>query len=449
VSHFTTSILSYLLNSLWQAPLVFGVAWLATRWAREHGPAWVHRIWVTALCAQALMPLARIPPDRWQQLDWPTFWTASHASLQDSIQIIVGPSTPVMTGYLHLPLPVARGLELLFAALLLFGFFRLAWQLHGTYQLLRGSKAYPVQAAIEECLQHCRDQAGLAPDHVRLLTSPSVSGPVTAGIRRHAVIVPPDFFESLSTAECEAVLNHEFAHVCRHDFAKNLCYEMLALPYVWHPILWLTRTRLAESRELICDAMAARISGGPKQYAHSLLRLAAVQSRQRPISVHALGIFETHPLERRIMHLTQLHTQSTLARRILTLTACAALGLITCASALALHLNVPLPAHAMMSNANPVHVSPGVIAGNRISGEIPHYPAEAKAKHIQGDVILKAVISKKGSIKDLHAISGPPILRTSAIKAVRTWHYRPYLLNGEPVEVETEIHVIYHLGDSK
>jgi protein TonB len=76
----------------------------------------------------------------------------------------------------------------------------------------------------------------------------------------------------------------------------------------------------------------------------------------------------------------------------------------------------------------------------------PVYPAIAKAARIQGTVILHAVIAKNGSIEELQYMSGPPLLVQSAMDAVRQWRYRPTLLNGEPVEVETTIQVIFSLG---
>ena len=76
----------------------------------------------------------------------------------------------------------------------------------------------------------------------------------------------------------------------------------------------------------------------------------------------------------------------------------------------------------------------------------PMYPPIAKAARVQGTVVLQAKISKTGSIEDLHVVSGPAMLQQSALDAVRTWRYRPYLLNNEPVEVETTINVIFSLG---
>jgi protein TonB len=76
----------------------------------------------------------------------------------------------------------------------------------------------------------------------------------------------------------------------------------------------------------------------------------------------------------------------------------------------------------------------------------PVYPPIAKAARVQGTVVLQAKISKTGSIEDLHVVSGPAMLQQAALDAVKSWRYRPYLLNNEPVEVETTVNVIFTLG---
>jgi periplasmic protein TonB len=75
----------------------------------------------------------------------------------------------------------------------------------------------------------------------------------------------------------------------------------------------------------------------------------------------------------------------------------------------------------------------------------PAYPVEARRAHIQGRVLLHAIISKEGQIADLQVISGPSELTAAAIDAVRQWRFKPYLLNDEPVEVDTQLIVDFEL----
>jgi protein TonB len=76
----------------------------------------------------------------------------------------------------------------------------------------------------------------------------------------------------------------------------------------------------------------------------------------------------------------------------------------------------------------------------------PKYPEAAKKAHIQGHVILKAIIGKDGDVENLQIVSGPPELAAASIDAVKQWKYRPYLQQGKPVEVETEIDVNFTLA---
>ncbi len=86
------------------------------------------------------------------------------------------------------------------------------------------------------------------------------------------------------------------------------------------------------------------------------------------------------------------------------------------------------------------------MAGNILTKVTPVYPQAAKDAKIQGAVVLDAVIGKDGLIKSLKLVSGPEELTHSAWNAVSQWTYKPYLLNGEPTEVETTITVNYSLA---
>jgi protein TonB len=86
--------------------------------------------------------------------------------------------------------------------------------------------------------------------------------------------------------------------------------------------------------------------------------------------------------------------------------------------------------------------------GDLMHKVLPTYPALARMARIQGQVVLRAVISKQGAIEDLKVLGGHPMLVPAAIEAVRQWRYRPYVLNDEPVEVETQITVNFYLGGS-
>jgi len=93
-----------------------------------------------------------------------------------------------------------------------------------------------------------------------------------------------------------------------------------------------------------------------------------------------------------------------------------------------------------------IRVGGNVAQANLIRQVTPVYPPIAKTAHISGTVLLHAIIGKDGTVQDLQYISGPPLLMKNAMDAVRQWRYKPTLLNGEPVDVDTTISVVFTLG---
>jgi TonB family protein len=198
---------------------------------------------------------------------------------------------------------------------------------------------------------------------------------------------------------------------------------------------------------MVCDRMASA-TADRTHYARSLLRLASLLAEGTPARTHyAIGISDANTFERRLMRLTETQSEIRGVRRLAAIVACVVLGIATCASALALHIGVDgLTAdHVDSQPSGPIAVAPGVMQGQRLNGPMPVYPPEAKKAKIQGTVVLDAIIGKDGTVEKLTVVSGPPALQTSSLDAVRQWIYKPFLLNGEPVEVKTTINVVYSL----
>jgi len=107
----------------------------------------------------------------------------------------------------------------------------------------------------------------------------------------------------------------------------------------------------------------------------------------------------------------------------------------------------PQPRVVPIEPVTKAHLPSSVAAGLLIYKVIPRYPALARQMRLEGNVVLSATISKSGTIANLHVVSGSPMLQQAALDAVSTWRYRPYLLNGQPVDVETTINVNFKLGD--
>ena len=479
LSHALSWLLSYLFNALWQIPLIFAAAWIAARMLRPAGPITdlgsdlgadpgvEHRVWVGALWLQLILPACNLQvASLWHTLLnlLPSAGTVGNGG----VHILLGSATTAGGSTLRLPLALEAGLVLAWASCSLYFAARLTWGLFQTHTLARTATRLKLTGeSASRWTGHCH-RMGIAAPPPEIAASPQGIGPVTIGLRRGLVLLPPAFLESIpahiATNDLDAVLAHELAHIQRHDFAKNLLYGLVSLPVAWHPLVWRTRARIAESRELVCDAMAAdtiaaEAVAGRRQYAQSLLRLASMLSASpRVANLHALGILSLNTdariFERRIMTLTHKRTPMSATRRILGAAACCVVAIATCTSALALHTGVsaltPSAENQASDSATPtkLHVKSSIMVRQRISGDNPTYPKELRAKKIQGTVVLDATIGKDGTIENIHVVKSPDKqFSESALEAVRTWRYRPYLLNGNPIEVDTTVNVIYCLAD--
>jgi periplasmic protein TonB len=106
--------------------------------------------------------------------------------------------------------------------------------------------------------------------------------------------------------------------------------------------------------------------------------------------------------------------------------------------------------HGEQSTAEPpekrIKVGGNVQAAKLCHQEVPRYPQEAKDAHVEGTVLIHAIIAKDGSICEAAVVEGPGMLAKPALSAVKNWRYSPTLLLGEPVEVDTTIKVIFTLS---
>jgi TonB family protein len=447
-----SGVLAYLLNSLWEVPLLFACGWLIARLVRRIGVEWEHRVWTATLVLQTVMPACSAahwssPWSLWSPWGLWRWFGNNSAPHQPHVSILFGVGERLGSG-LHLPNGFAAALVIAYLGICTFFLSRFAWRCRRL--ALWYADAVPIELSneAENIWRRCSRQFGI--ENVWLGASPRLFAPVTLGIRKKLVLLPADMSVQLPDRDLQTVLAHEFAHLRRNDFAKNLFYELLAIPVSYHALFWPTRERMIESREMVCDAIAAGVSGR-EEYARSLLWLASLLVRGAPIQTPpAIGIFDANTLERRLMRLTQTQIEWRGARRAVTIAACLVLGVSVCASALAFAANVNGIATA--SGDSPKAKGRQTVPASEMVKYLLHqvppvYPQEAKEQRIQGKVVLDAIINKDGAVENLVVVSGPKELQQSALDAVRQWKYKPFLLDGEPVEVETTINVIYSLAD--
>ena len=108
-------------------------------------------------------------------------------------------------------------------------------------------------------------------------------------------------------------------------------------------------------------------------------------------------------------------------------------------------LDTSPPPESGVSISGPVTLASGLMTSRLVHKVVPVYPSSAISKQVEGKVVLRALIGKKGRIRGLTVISGPREFFASALGAVQQWRYRPYLANGSPVEVTTDIELNYQL----
>jgi len=433
-------LIVYLVNSLWQIPLIVIAAWTAARMLRPVGPAAEHRVWVAALMLEASLPALSMAP--WERMHflWP--WSTHAGALVDG-DVAVVTSAGTAFAALRVPPAIVAMLVAAYLAITAFCAVRFAWQWIRLGRLNRSADLVdPGAGAAIDWKPWTRR---LEQSQIVLASSAEIFAPVTMGIMVKRVLLPKRLIRSMSQSELDAAISHELAHIRRNDFAKNLFYEIVALVGDYHPGVWFTRQRMTETREMVCDEMAAGDTGN-QEYAQSLLRLAHLLLQGRPVRVpQAIGIFDSNILERRLMKLTETKKRVGRGRRVILAGACVVLGLATAGSAVALRLSVDQKDNEALSKGIPSTVPPEQMQERLTNKVTPVYPPAAKKARTQGKVELDAVIGLDGHVENLKVVSGPNELQQSAMDAVRQWVYKPFLVHGNPVEVKTTISVIYTL----
>jgi beta-lactamase regulating signal transducer with metallopeptidase domain len=289
------ALLTFLLNSLWQIPIVAGVAALAC-WFMRNGPArHRHAILVAALVAALLLPAASVRrssgPAQTIEAPAPAIVSAS-APAAERAPFSVQPNTPAPR---VVPIPGGTALALLGAYVLFVAIqlARLAWRYKKTTEIRRAATPRTCPA-LERVSARCTTAFRLT--GADMLFSDTISGPVTAG---RAVILPDSIFRETRENLLTTAVGHEMAHIARHDFALNILYELLYVPISFHPAaLWL-RGEVDRTRELACDELVTTSLLEPAVYAESIVSIATTMSGV-PQPGYTLGVFDGDILEERI-----------------------------------------------------------------------------------------------------------------------------------------------------
>ncbi len=446
-------IVNYCVNSVWQVPLFLLAATIATRGVRRMGCGAQHAVWVAALALATIMP-------GWSASAGSMTVRSAYSGHTNSVVLLTdtaGQSAGSMSHHAAIELNPVLYRALFFAYMGLFvGLsIRLLWRVQRTRRLAERTKPIVIPQEFESVWQRCRSAFSIGP--IDVVSSRDVAGPVTLGFRRVMLVVPPDFFTQWEGEDVAAALGHECAHVRRNDFARNLAYEAMALPIAWHPATWILKGRIAESRELICDEMAADYVAGSADYARSLLRIAGTAyAHPSAATANAVGMFDANILEKRIMNLMEKKQPLSRGMRyglllLLAVTvgvACVAANALTATVAQA-SSDVQKPVAQVEGSKNKVYQVGGeVTAPNLISGADPEYPPEAlKArKKIIGTCVLSMVVDETGQPQQVKVTKSlAPAFDKNAVEAVKKWRFTPATLKGHSVPVSISVEVAYKL----
>ncbi|MBN9617078.1 MAG: TonB family protein, partial [Acidobacteriales bacterium] len=338
-------------------------------------------------------------------------------------------------------------LSFYFGAVIYFA-VRLAWSLRSTVRLVRQARPLSLTMEQEDVWSRCKRVFSL--DSARMLGSSRIAGPVTLGLREPMLLVPSDFAAECTTQDLLAALAHECAHMKRRDFQKNLFYEIASLLLVFHPVVWMLKSYIAQTREMICDGMATDGLIDSHRYTESLLRLAtmvAVGSRAYPS--HAIGIFDANILEKRIMmmNLKKPRVSSALKYGLVIPATVFLLSVAVGGAAMAVVIE-PTPSVQAADQAQPYgqvyKIGKDVKAPVLISSIEPQFPEAERGKKdkFEGACLVGFVVDSSGAVRDVHIKhSLRPDFDAKAVEAVEQYRFKPAMRANEPVAVALNVEV--------
>jgi len=376
------------------------------------------------------------------------FYVPHAANWHSSITLVAAQSGGPNPGIHVLPAVYAVPLLSLYFGSVLYFAMRFFWSLHCTTVMLRQTHPLLLAAEQEEIWCHCKQWFAL--DTARIVSSSEIAGPVAMGLLEPILLVPDKFAAECTPRDLLAALAHECAHMKRRDFQKNLFYEVLSLVVAFHPVTWMLKSHIAQTREMVCDAMATEKLIDSRSYTQALLRLATmVATASRVSTPYAIGIFDANILEKRIMmmNLKKKHLSSTLKYGLITPAIIFLFSVAVGGAAMAVVIE-PQPTSQTASQARPYgqvyHVGKDVSAPVLISSVQPEFPKSALGTKdkFEGKCLIGLVVDSSGVVRDVHVKrSLRPDFDENAIKAVEQYRFEPAKRSGEPVAVSLTVEV--------
>jgi beta-lactamase regulating signal transducer with metallopeptidase domain len=259
------ALIEYVLNALWQVPLLAGGAWLLLRMVKP-SPLIQHHLWLTVLGLAVLLPM--------HGMDFHRVSATQHtgavidASHQEGLVLLAqnkltqrhqwsafGPVFSARTGNLRLNARTAHWLLRLYVATIVIGLFRMTRAWLGARTLVQNSQETCLGNRDRMVLEDYSRRLGIKPPPLR--ESGEVSSPMIVGARAPVLLLPEGFARHTEN-EIRAALCHELTYIQRRDYLLNVACQVAALPLAWHPVVDWVQQRIHMTREMVCDAMAAQ-----------------------------------------------------------------------------------------------------------------------------------------------------------------------------------------------
>ena len=440
----TGFVASYVMNAVWETALIFLAAWIVGRMLRRLGPQAEHAVWVAALFTAIITPFLPML----QLFSGLIMNSPASGGRAGLILFVDEGGAPGGSGVLSLAQSWVSWLLAFYFVCGLILAARLLLSLRGTARLLRRAVPAKLPPEQEEIWRLRREAFSL--EEARILVSAAVPGPVALGLRRPVLLLPTGFADRCAPDDFLAAVTHECAHLKRRDFQKNLGYEAVSLALAFHPLMWIIKSRIAQTREMICDAIATEGHVDGPSYGRSLLRLAAmVAATPRRSTIHAIGIFDAGVLEKRIMRIRVKKQHAGAVLRCGLIGAASAILLSVAISAAAMGVVIAPQAAAKDSTqagayGHVYRVGHGVSAPvplNTVAAEFPK--AVRKDKKVPGGiVIVRIIVDADGLPQDVRVFrSYRPDFDAEAVKAVKKYRFRPAMREGKPVAVSISVEV--------
>jgi TonB family protein len=260
---------------------------------------------------------------------------------------------------------------------------------------------------------------------IRWYVSDTISGPVTFGWSRPAILLPVRVFE-LPADLREAIACHELVHVRRADWLFVLAEEAIRGLFWFHPAVWFALSQIQLAREQTVDSEVVRLMSNRERYLDALIAVAA--QRLRPDVVPAPLFLKKRQLAVRVAAVLK-ETPMSKARLIASFSTVCSAALIAARLAVWFFpLQSPIEVHAQSTSVT-VSERAGVMDGPGIQvdpgGPLMHRTSVFRTAGVTttGAVVLDASLNSKGEVTDARVVSGPDELRRSALQSVLQWHY--------------------------